>query len=163
MGWTIAAGSIKNKGHKFTKWRATIPVIGATDDFITAIAADMAAYAHDALQNELVPIIEPELLLSGDHTVEETEESFKRVVPAVLAALAEKGCNPQHCILKTSFITDGLADGVQSADETAKRTLAVFKETKLDGKKGFLRHRISIRRTRVKDGDCLHSAHQGTC
>ncbi|MCY4577279.1 MAG: fructose-bisphosphate aldolase class I [Candidatus Kaiserbacteria bacterium] len=127
----------REQGAGFTKWRSAIPVVGATDDFITTVATDMATYAYHALQNDLVPIIEPELLLRGDHTVEATAETFTRVLPAVLAALAEKKCNPQQCILKTSFITDGLTDGVLSADETAKRTLAVFRETKLDGNKGF--------------------------
>ena len=127
----------REQGAEFVKWRSAIPVIGATDAFIATIATDMAAYAHCALQNDLVPIVEPELLLSGDHTVEATEETFKRVIPAVLAALVEKGCNPKQCILKTSFMTDGLTDGVLPADETAERTLAMFRETKLDGNKGF--------------------------
>ncbi len=127
----------QQQGATFTKWRSAIPVVGATDEFIKAVATDMAAYAHCALANELVPIIEPELLLSGDHTIEATEETFKKVMPAVLAALAEKKCNPQQCILKTSFITDGLTGGVQPAEEAARRTLTVFKETGLSGNKSF--------------------------
>ena len=127
----------QEQGVQFTKWRSAIPVVNTTDDFIATIAADIATYAHYALENDLVPIVEPELLLSGDHTVEETEEVFKRVIPAVLTALTEKGCDSQQCILKTSFITDGLEDGVLSADEAAKRTLTVFKDTGLDSTKGF--------------------------
>lgn len=127
----------QRQGAAFTKWRSAIPVIGVTDEYVAAIAADMAAYARCALDNDLVPIVEPELLLNGDHTIEETEKTFKKVIPAVLAALIEKKCNPQHCILKTSFITDGLTDGVEPAEEAAKRTLTVFKETGLKGGKSF--------------------------
>lgn len=127
----------RQQGAVFTKWRSAIPVIGATDEFIKTVAADMATYAHHAIANELVPIIEPELLLSGDHNTEATEEAFKRVIPAVLAALAEKKCNPQKCILKTSFITDGLTGGVLPAEEAARRTLAALKETKLGGGNSF--------------------------
>ena len=127
----------QQQGATFTKWRSAIPVIGATEEFIKTIAVDMATYAHHALANELVPVIEPELLLSGDHTIEETEKTFKKVIPAVLTALTEKKCNPQQCILKTSFITDGLVDGVEPAEEVAKRTLKVFKETGLNGGRGF--------------------------
>ena len=127
----------RQQGAVFAKWRSTIPVVGATDEFIQDIARDMATYAHHAVGNDLVPIIEPELLLSGDHTIEATEETFKRVMPAVLTALTEKKCNPQQCILKTSFITDGLTGGVQPAEETARKTLAVFKKTGLNGSKSF--------------------------
>ena len=125
------------QGAAFTKWRSAIPVSGATDEFISVVAADMAAYARCALDSHLVPILEPELLLSGDHSIEETEETFRKVIPATLAALAEKKCNPKQCILKTSFITDGLTGGVLPAEDAAKRTLAVFKETGLGGNKSF--------------------------
>ena len=127
----------QEQGARFTKWRSAIPVVGATDDFIAAVAADMAAYAACALKHNLVPIVEPELLLSGDHTVEDTENACLKTLPVVLDALREKGCNTKRIILKTSFITDGLVDGVLSADETAERTLAIFKKIGLGGGKGF--------------------------
>ena len=127
----------QEQGAQFTKWRSAIPVVGATDDFIAAVAADMAQYAQYALKHDLVPIVEPELLLSGDHTAEDTENACLKTLPVVLDALREKGCNPKHIILKTSFITDGLVDGVLSADETAERTLAIFKKIGLGGSKGF--------------------------
>ena len=127
----------REQGAKFTKWRSAIPVVGATDAFVAQVATDIAAYAQCALQHDLVPVVEPELLLSGDHTVADTEAMFVRVMPVVLAALAERGCDPRQCILKTSFITDGLVDGVLSADEAAERTLSVFKKTGLGGTKSF--------------------------
>ena len=127
----------RDQGAGFVKWRTAIPVIGATDDFIAAVVADMAAYAYYALRSDVVPIVEPEILLTGDHTVDDTIAIYKKIIPALLQALAEKGCATRQCILKTSFMTDGLADGVLSADAVAEKTLATFREVGLDADKNF--------------------------
>ena len=127
----------KEQGAGFLKWRSAIPAIGATDEFIDAITADMAAYAQCALNNNLVPILEPEILLDGDHGADDTATVCRKVFPALLRALTQQGCNPHQCILKTSFIIDGLGRGEMSAEDVAKKTLAAFKETGLDNEKSF--------------------------
>ena len=127
----------KEQGAGFLKWRSAIPAIGATDEFIDTITTDMAAYARCALDNELVPIVEPEILLDGDHSADDTATTFKKVIIKLMQALTKQACDPHNCILKTSFILDGLGRGEMSAEEVAMKTLSTFKEVKIDSKKSF--------------------------
>lgn len=127
----------REQGAVFLKWRSAIPAIGATDDFIETITADMATYAQYVLNNEMVPILEPEILLAGNHSADDTATVFVRVIPALIKALAAKECDPHRCILKTSFITNGLDGKGLSAEEVAKKTLMTFKEVRLDSPKSF--------------------------
>ena len=128
----------RKMGASFTKWRATIPVgDGVPDDFMKATADTMAAYARTALRHELVPIVEPEVLLKGDHSADATADMMKRTLTAVRDALREHGCNPHQCILKTSFAACGL-DSESDPDVTvARRTLEVFRDVGLDSERGF--------------------------
>ena len=129
--------SYKERGAGFLKWRSAIPAIGVTDNFITTVVSDMVEYASHALEHGLVPILEPEILLEGSHTAEDTAETFKRTLSALLTALTKRGCDPHHCILKTSFIIDGLDREEVSAEEVAKKTLITLKEAGLDTGKSF--------------------------
>ena len=126
-----------SQGAGFVKWRAKIPVFGATDAFLSTIATDMALYANTALRHDLVPILEPEVLLEGDHTAEDSAETLRRVLLAVLAALRSEKCDASRCILKTSFVTDGLSRAALSADVVAKKTLSVFRAANLDAAQSF--------------------------
>ena len=121
----------------FVKWRSVIPVSGFSEPFLRAMAATMAEYADIALKHDLVPIIEPEVLLEGNQEVGETKEALKKTLSAVISALKERGCNIHQCILKTSFVTSGLKREPLSADEVAKETLSTFKEVELDNGKSF--------------------------
>lgn len=125
------------EGAEFTKWRATIPVTNTPKAFIKAMATNMANYAKIALKYNLVPIIEPEVLLSGNHSIEETAKALEETISAVLEALHDAGCNPHQCILKTSFAVNGLENELQSADIVATKTLEVFKKVGLNNNKGF--------------------------
>ena len=127
----------REQGAGFVKWRSAIPAIGATDDFINDVMGDMAVYARYALDNELVPILEPEILLAGSHSADESAETFRKVIPALLRHLGNQNCDPHQCILKTSFIIDGLDQGETLAEDAAQKTLLTFKETGLDSGAGF--------------------------
>ena len=127
----------KKEGAVFTKWRATIPVTPLPDGFLTAVAENMATYASVVLKHDLVPIVEPEVLLEGSHTIDEAAETLEQTIRCVHKALQDKGCNPHHCILKTSFATAGLSADQPSSDVVSKKTLEVFKSTNLDSDKGF--------------------------
>ena len=125
------------QGAGFLKWRSAIPAKGVTDAFITDVMADMAQYARYALDTNLVPILEPEVLLAGEHSADESADTFKRVIAALMQALIDRQCNPRHCILKTSFIIDGLEKGETSAEDAAQKTLATLKESGLDSNEAF--------------------------
>lgn len=127
----------KKQGAEFVKWRSVIPAIGATDELIMKVTKDMAEYAWCAISNDLVPIVEPEILLDGKHTADESATSFKKVIAAVKEAISKRGCNVNNCILKTSFIVGGLDGGTTSSEEAAKKTLLTLKEAGLNSKKSF--------------------------
>ena len=127
----------RRTGVRFLKWRSVIPVSGVDEAFLDAMSLSMATYASTALRHDLVPIVEPEVLLAGDHTAEESAETLERTVSAVLRALRAQQCSPRQCILKTSFVTDGLERGTSDADRVAEHTLSVLKKLHLDGQKGF--------------------------
>ena len=124
-------------GAGFVKWRAKIPVLGATEPFLAAVGENLATYASIALKHNLVPIIEPEVLLSGTHTLEESAETLARTLAAVVSALRAQKCASQKCILKTSFATAGLERETLPADLVAEKTLAVLRESGLDNQRVF--------------------------
>lgn len=123
-----------DEGVRFLKWRSTIPVMpSVSDEFLERIATDNASYASIALDAGLVPIIEPEVLLKGSHSIDESVAMLTRVITATLAALEEEGCDVHSCVLKTAYATAGLsAKQPSSVEEIVKRTLTVFRETGAD-------------------------------
>ena len=127
----------KQQGADFLKWRSAIPAVGTTDAFIDTVMTDMAEYARCALDNELVPILEPEVLLDGDHSADNSAATFKKMLSVLIRELANKKCDPHQCILKTSFIINGLNKGEISAEKASKKTLLTFKESGLDRHTGF--------------------------
>ncbi len=129
--------SYAKQGAEFVKWRSVIPVRDVPEAFLTTMAETMAAYANTALKHDLIPIIEPEVLLEGNHDIDEAASMLERTVTAVLAALKRNDCNPHRCILKTSFAVPGLACEAKPADIVAARTLEAFKKIGLDNEKSF--------------------------
>ncbi|MDE0243379.1 MAG: fructose-bisphosphate aldolase class I [Candidatus Kaiserbacteria bacterium] len=112
------------EGVQFLKWRSVIPVTDVPDDFLQTISKDIATYACAALASDLVPVIEPEVLLKGEHTMEETRAVLTKVITAVLGALQDQSCDPKSCVLKTSFASAGLsAKEKPPVDTVAERTL----------------------------------------
>ena len=79
-------------GAKFTKWRAVIKI---TDELPSqeAIKANMDAladYAKIVQENNMVPIVEPEVLMDGSHSLESCEDATKRCLSTLFESLAEK-------------------------------------------------------------------------
>jgi len=76
-------------GAKFAKWRAVITPGDSipTDDCILANAKSLAKYAKKCQQANLVPIIEPEVLMDGAHTIDESFDITSRTLNMVLTSL----------------------------------------------------------------------------
>src|SRR5439155_424984 len=78
----------------------------------------------------IVPMIEPEVLLDGDHTAERSEEVHEATLRATYAALAAYNVSVEHLILKTSMVVSGKDCPRQAGvDEVAERTVRVLKRT----------------------------------
>jgi fructose-bisphosphate aldolase class I len=99
----------RERGLRFAKWRAVISV-GAGLPTATAIATNarlLALYAVLSQEAGLVPIVEPEVLMDGDHTIARCEEVTHRVLQAVFSALAEYRVLLEGMLLKTGMVLAG--------------------------------------------------------
>jgi fructose-bisphosphate aldolase class I len=117
-------------GAKFAKWRAVI-TIGAGIPSTTCIAANAHAlgrYAAICQANGLVPIVEPEVLMDGDHTIERCEEVTEWTLNAVYQALYVNRVVLEESVLKPSMVIAGKDAARQAgSDEIAARTVGVLK------------------------------------
>ena len=119
-------------GAKFAKWRAVID-IGADIPSSTAIAANahaLARYAAICQEAGLVPIVEPEVLMDGDHTIERCEQVTEWTLNAVFEALYMNRVSLEGSVLKPSMVISGKKCARQAGvDEVAERTVRILKRT----------------------------------
>jgi fructose-bisphosphate aldolase, class I len=119
-------------GARFAKWRAVIDIADGipTPFAIEANAHALARYAALAQENNIVPIVEPEVLMDGDHTVERCEEVTEWTLREQFAALAGQRVAFEKMVLKPSMVIAGASCTQQaSVSEVAERTLKVLKRT----------------------------------
>jgi fructose-bisphosphate aldolase class I len=113
-------------GLHFAKWRAVI-ALGKdipTRACIEANAQSLARYAALCQEVGLVPIVEPEVLMDGNHTLERCFEVTEEVLHIVFKQLYTQGVMLEGMILKPNMILPGLACPKQvSADEVADTTV----------------------------------------
>ncbi len=113
-------------GAKFTKWRAVINIGDGipTDKCIDANMDALADYAKCAQDNGMVPIVEPEILMDGDHDIEECYKATERSLKSLFIHLENKGVNIKGTLLKPNMVTSGKDNNNQAGiDEVAKKTL----------------------------------------
>ncbi len=119
-------------GAKFAKWRAVIN-IGRDIPSSTCIAANvhaLARYAAICQDAGLVPIVEPEVLMDGDHSIERCEEVTEWTLNALYEALYLNRVVLEHSVLKPSMVISGKQCAKQaSVDDVAARTVRVLKRT----------------------------------
>ncbi|HXC39541.1 MAG TPA: class I fructose-bisphosphate aldolase [Burkholderiales bacterium] len=119
-------------GARFAKWRAVI-TIGSdipSASCIWANAHALARYAAICQSEGLVPIVEPEVLMDGDHTIERCQDITEWTLSATFDALYNQRVVLEHMILKPSMVISGKDCPVQAKpDEVAERTLACLKRT----------------------------------
>ena len=119
-------------GARFAKWRA---VYSITDHLPSARnmllnAQGLARYAAITQQSGLVPIVEPEVLMDGAHTIERCEEVTTAVLNAVFAALAAEGVALELMVLKPNMVISGKECAVQAgARQVAEATVRCFRRT----------------------------------
>src|SRR5215216_2363833 len=119
-------------GCRFAKWRSTITISDTltTHTCLYANAHVLARYAAACQAANIVPMIEPEVLLEGTHTAERSEEVHEATLRAVYAAIAAYNVSLEHLILKTSMCVSGKDNPKQaSVNEVAERTVRVLKRT----------------------------------
>jgi fructose-bisphosphate aldolase class I len=116
-------------GARFAKWRAVIAVGDGipTRGCIEANAQALARYAALCQEAGLVPIVEPEVLMDGDHTLERCSEVTEEVLRTVFNELYTQRVKLEGMILKPNMVLPGLACPRQdTVDEAADATVKCF-------------------------------------
>ena len=119
-------------GLRFAKWRAVITIGEGipTRACIEANAQVLARYAALCQEEGIVPIVEPEVLMDGDHTMERCFEVTEQVLHTVFNQLYKQGVILEGMILKPNMIVPGLAcEKQESIDEVADATVKCLLRT----------------------------------
>jgi fructose-bisphosphate aldolase class I len=120
----------REMGARFAKWRAVIN-IGPdlpTARCIQANAHALARYAALCQEQGIVPIVEPEVMMTGTHSIERCEEVTGRVLHAVFDALFDQGVRLEGMLLKPNMIVAGQScDRQPSVEEVASATLRTLR------------------------------------
>ena len=118
-------------GARFAKWRGVIDISPKipTYNCINANAQALARYAALAQENGIVPIVEPEVLMDGDHDIARCSEVTTWVLKKVFQELFYANVALEGMILKPNMIVPGMKCAKQnSAQEVAEATVKVLKE-----------------------------------
>ncbi len=120
----------KKLGAKFAKWR-NVYSISEHAPSITAIKAgaeNLARYAATCQSVGIVPIVEPEVLMDGDHSIELCAEVSEMILHELFHALFIHQVELEHIILKPSMVTCGKeVTPFSEPDEVADYTISVFR------------------------------------
>ena len=117
-------------GAKFTKWRAVIKVGDSlpSEEAIVSNMEALAEYAKLVQDNNMVPMVEPEVLMDGNHSIDQCFDATSRSLECLFNLLKEKGVNIKGTILKPNMITSG-SESTNKADvnEVANQTIKCLK------------------------------------
>jgi fructose-bisphosphate aldolase class I len=119
-------------GLKFTKWRAAISIsdIYPSDAFLDEDMDRLAEFAVISQKNDFVPIVEPEILLSGTHTTTRCDEIETKVLQVLFEKLKSKNVDLTNLLLKTSMVLPGKDSGVTAEPlEVAHATLRALRKS----------------------------------
>lgn len=122
----------KALGARFAKWRAVITIGDQipTHYCITTNAHALARYAALCQEQEIVPIVEPEILMDGTHTVDQSYELTLETLYTVFHELAHQGIQLDGMVLKPNMVLSGYDSKKQaSVEEVAELTVGCFLNT----------------------------------
>ncbi|KAM7265955.1 hypothetical protein ACFE04_003638 [Oxalis oulophora] len=125
-GLATRTAAYYQQGARFAKWRAVVSIPNGPSALAVKEAAwGLARYAAIAQDNGLVPIVEPEIMLDGEHNIERTFEVAQKVWAEVFFYMAQNNVLFEGILLKPSMVTPGAeckerATPQQVADYTLK-------------------------------------------
>jgi fructose-bisphosphate aldolase class I len=117
-------------GARFAKWRAVIDIGAKMPSYncLNANAHALARYAALCQENNIVPIVEPEVLMDGDHDIDACERVTEWVLKEVFQQLFFAGVMLEGMVLKPNMVIAGKKSARQaSVEDVADRTIAVLK------------------------------------
>ena len=118
-------------GAKFTKWRAVITIGDniPTDACINENMLRLADYAKIVQSNNMVPIVEPEVLMDGSHSIDDCYNVTSRVLKSLFQNLKDKNVNIKGTILKPNMVISGTNCTEQAGvQEVAEKTVKCLLE-----------------------------------
>lgn len=120
----------KSLGARFAKWRAVYSISSHTPSLaaIKANAEGLARYAACCQAVGIVPIVEPEILIDGDHSLQTAAVIHEMVLHEVFHTLYLYEVSFEHMILKPSMVTSGKSHvPFSTPEEIAEYTISVFR------------------------------------
>lgn len=129
----------KNLGAQFVKWRAVLNITEGSREggsellpstaCIKANAHDLARYAALCQEADLVPMVEPEMMMEGRHSIERCYAVTAEVLQALFKELMEQGVAVEGTILKVSMVLSGKEAASQASEqEVAQKTVKCLKQ-----------------------------------
>jgi len=118
-------------GARFTKWRALLSISEKypSEIAIQSNANTLAKYAALVQESNMVPIVEPEVLMDGDHDINKCYEVTAKVLTACYAELKSLNVDLKGTLLKPNMVLPGTnSQNRSSTEEIAKMTLKCLKE-----------------------------------
>ena len=120
-------------GARFAKWRAVLKIDVAancpSDLSIHENAVTLARYASICIHNGLVPIVEPEILMDGTHTIQESRDVAVNVLSAVYRELVRHNVDLGCTLLKPNMVRPGVSSSEKmDFGEIAKHTISAFRQ-----------------------------------
>jgi fructose-bisphosphate aldolase class I len=120
------------RGARFAKWRAVIDIADGIPTWgaVKANAHALARYAAICQANEIVPIVEPEVLMDGAHSIDRCDEVTRWVLQTVFNELAEQRVALEGIVLKPNMVISGKKNANRAGvEEVAEKTIAALKAT----------------------------------
>jgi len=123
-----------SKGVRFAKWRAVLNINKTSPSYLGILenAHTLARYASICQENGLVPIVEPEVLMDGEHSLQQCIDATTSVLAGVVKALHDHHIFLEGCLLKPNMVTPGQGNAsykTTSATEIANATVTVLQRT----------------------------------
>ena len=128
-------------GAKFTKWRAVINVSDEipSNNCISENMNALAEYALISQQSNMVPIVEPEVIMDGSHSVERCHEVTNQTLLVLFEMLDKKNVNIKGTLLKPNMVVSGTENNYQAPiEEVAEKTLQCLKSSVPDELPGIV-------------------------
>jgi len=120
-------------GARFAKWRAVLVIDQATgkpsDLSMQETAHTLARYATICQENKLVPIVEPEILQDGTHSIDVAADITEKVLATTFKALADHHVLLEGCLLKPNMVTPGSQNKDWKTSEIAYMTVRTLQRT----------------------------------
>jgi len=120
------------RGARFAKWRAVVKISKNTPSphAIQETAWGLASYAAICQQNGLAPIVEPEILMDGPHSIEVCQYWTEKVIAACYKALSDQNVILEGTLLKPNMVINGQeSEKKASTAEIAKATVQALQRT----------------------------------